>query len=158
MMPNTNDHMQPQQCQCKPPSMICNGKCVPRGACPTHKPQNGQQGGDRRRWLGSGSCAEKGFGWVACGVYGGSARSWECVNTQRDLESCEFFFAPFCLMSWEVGKWGGGGGYWRVPGGDGNAPSLCRRDAHIHGNITSTVERKRKLIKKRPMIAQVVVV
>jgi len=140
MMPN--NHMQPQQCQCKAPSMICNGKCMPRGACPTHKPHNGQQGGDRRRWLGSGSCAEKGFGWVACGVYGGSARSWECVNTQRDLESCEFFsrlfFLPHVLGSEEdIG----------VCLVVTATPSLCRRDAHIHGNI---YRRKRKLIKNVP--------
>ena len=42
-----------------------------------------------KRWVGSGACAEKGPGWAACGVFGGGARAWECVNIARDLESCE---------------------------------------------------------------------
>ena len=28
-------------------------------------------------------------GWEACGVFGGSRQSWECVDTTNDLESCK---------------------------------------------------------------------
>ncbi|KAH8987195.1 hypothetical protein EDB92DRAFT_1818040 [Lactarius akahatsu] len=35
-----------------------------------------------------GSCKEMGRGWDACGVFGGGARAWECVDTAHDLESC----------------------------------------------------------------------
>ena len=55
------------------------------GPCPSANVANTDK---KRRWLGSGSCSEKGHGWAACGVYGGSVRAWECVNTARDLESC----------------------------------------------------------------------
>lgn len=71
-------------CECQKPSVVCNGRCVPQGACPSHKPSH-----DKRRWAGSGTCAEMGAGWIACGVYGGGARAWECINTAHDLESCE---------------------------------------------------------------------
>jgi len=83
-----------KECKCKAPNQICNGKCVPKGACPSQKPHE-----DRRRWLGSGSCAERGHGWVACGVYGGGPRSWECVNTARDLESCGGCVVPLTAYS-----------------------------------------------------------
>ncbi|KAI9453933.1 hypothetical protein F5148DRAFT_985380 [Russula earlei] len=55
----------PTTCACPPPNVVCNDN-----------------------WLGSGSCAETGPGWTACGVFGGGRRAWECVNTARDLESC----------------------------------------------------------------------
>ncbi|KAI0280477.1 hypothetical protein BGY98DRAFT_914604, partial [Russula aff. rugulosa BPL654] len=55
----------PPACMCNAPSVVCNG-----------------------RWVGSGACSEKGPEWAACGVYGGRAHAWECVNTARDLESC----------------------------------------------------------------------
>ncbi|KAH9170202.1 hypothetical protein EDB89DRAFT_1853721 [Lactarius sanguifluus] len=56
----------PTTCVCNAPKVVCNGK----------------------RWVGSGSCTEMGHGWAACGVFGGGARAWECVDTARDLESC----------------------------------------------------------------------
>jgi hypothetical protein len=28
--------------------------------------------------------------WAACGVFGGGARAWECINTAHDLESCKY--------------------------------------------------------------------
>ncbi|KAH9975089.1 hypothetical protein BGW80DRAFT_1225415 [Lactifluus volemus] len=59
---------QPTTCVCEESSVICNGKC--------------------KRWSGSGTCAEMGPEWAACGVFNGGARSWECINTARDLESC----------------------------------------------------------------------
>ena len=54
------------------------------GPCPSS-----QAIAPQKRWVGSGSCTENGHGWAACGVFGGGARAWECVNTARDLESCE---------------------------------------------------------------------
>ena len=81
----------PKECRCKGEHVeVCNDKCVAKGACPTHRMQHDYD--DRRRWLSSSSCAEKGHGWSACGVYGGGPRAWECVNSERDLESCESFF------------------------------------------------------------------
>ncbi|KAH9974977.1 hypothetical protein BGW80DRAFT_1170013, partial [Lactifluus volemus] len=59
----------PTSCVCPAPSVLCNGQW-------------------KKRWLGSGICSEMGPEWAACGVFGGSARSWECINTARDLESC----------------------------------------------------------------------
>jgi len=73
----------PRQCICPSPNVICNGKCVPHGACPTNRPAN-----RKRSLVGSGSCTEFGPGWTACGVYGGGRRAWECVDTTHDLESC----------------------------------------------------------------------
>lgn len=31
------------------------------------------------------------WGTMACGVFGGSRKAWECVDTANDLESCESF-------------------------------------------------------------------
>ncbi|KAH9012733.1 hypothetical protein EDB84DRAFT_1642472 [Lactarius hengduanensis] len=62
----------PTTCVCSEPNVVCNGECVASGA----------------RWVGSGSCTEMGHGWAACGVFGGGARAWECVDTAHDLESC----------------------------------------------------------------------
>ncbi|KAI9439303.1 hypothetical protein H4582DRAFT_1852063 [Lactarius indigo] len=56
----------PTKCVCSAPNVVCNGK----------------------RWVGSGSCSQMGHGWSACGVFGGGARAWECVDTAHDLESC----------------------------------------------------------------------
>ncbi|KAH9975017.1 hypothetical protein BGW80DRAFT_1225325 [Lactifluus volemus] len=61
----------PETCACKGDSVICNG-----------------QSAKKKRWVGSGICAEMGPEWAACGVFGGAARAWECINTARDLESC----------------------------------------------------------------------
>ncbi|KAH9051581.1 hypothetical protein EDB83DRAFT_2316717 [Lactarius deliciosus] len=71
----------PTTCVCTAPNVVCNGECVAAGACPTSSPL-------KRRWVGSGSCTEMGHGWAACGVFGGGARAWECVDTAHDLESC----------------------------------------------------------------------
>ncbi|KAH9974991.1 hypothetical protein BGW80DRAFT_1487994 [Lactifluus volemus] len=74
----------PTTCICEAPSVVCNGKCVEAGPCSTSAPKISKE----KRWLGSGTCAEMGPEWAACGVFGGGARSWECINTARDLESC----------------------------------------------------------------------
>jgi hypothetical protein len=60
---------------------------VDAGACPSTAPEEDLK---KKRWLGSGICAEMGPEWAACGVFGGAARAWECINTARDLESCEY--------------------------------------------------------------------
>ncbi len=75
----------PPTCACPPPSVVCNGQCQGPGACPSANARVDK----RKRWVGSGSCIEKGPGWAACGVYGGGHRAWECVNIDRDLESCK---------------------------------------------------------------------
>ena len=95
----------PKECKCKGDHVeVCNDKCVPKGACPTHRMQD-----DRRRWLSSSSCPERGHGWLTCGVYGGGPRAWECVNSERDLESCEslslFFFLVSLVLSGQVPAW-----------------------------------------------------
>ncbi|KAI9439295.1 hypothetical protein H4582DRAFT_129530 [Lactarius indigo] len=74
--------LNPAACVCSAPNVVCNGKCVAPGACPSSNPL------PQRRWVGSGSCAQMGHGWAACGVFGGGARAWECVDTAHDLESC----------------------------------------------------------------------
>ena len=70
-------------CVCEVPNVVCNGNGVASGACPS------SQTTIKKRWVGSGSCKEKGYGWAACGVFGRGSRAWECFNTARDLESCE---------------------------------------------------------------------
>ncbi|KAF8260047.1 hypothetical protein EI94DRAFT_1812253 [Lactarius quietus] len=89
----------PTTCACSAPNVICNGNCVAPGACPSSQPVTPY----KRRWLGSGSCTEKGPGWAACGVFGGGARSWECVHTARDLESCGGCVLPLTPYS-PIGK------------------------------------------------------
>ncbi|KAF8260043.1 hypothetical protein EI94DRAFT_1668300, partial [Lactarius quietus] len=69
-------------CGCIAPSLIYNGT---------------------RRWVGSGSRTEKGRGWTACGVFGGGARVWECIDTARDLESCGGCVLPLTPYS-PIGK------------------------------------------------------
>jgi hypothetical protein len=73
----------PTDCVCAPPNVVCNGQCTASNACPS------SQATPQKRWVGSGTCTEMGHGWAACGVFGGGARAWECVNTARDLESCK---------------------------------------------------------------------
>src|ERR1700730_619350 len=64
----------PSECRCRPPSIVCNGKCVDSGRpCPTASAVRKKK---NRSWVGSGSCSEMGPGWAACGVFGGGARAW----------------------------------------------------------------------------------
>ncbi|KAI0290225.1 hypothetical protein BC826DRAFT_1106580 [Russula brevipes] len=86
----------PSECRCKLPSIVCNGKCVARGSCPTAGAINKKK---KRSWVGSGSCLDMGPEWAACGVFGGGARAWECVNTERDLESCGGCMVPLNAYS-----------------------------------------------------------
>ncbi|KAI9439285.1 hypothetical protein H4582DRAFT_2119791 [Lactarius indigo] len=74
------------------PNVVCNGKCVAPGACPSSNPL------PQRRWVGSGSCPQMGHGWAACGVFGGGARAWECVDTAHDLESYVACHSGECIV------------------------------------------------------------
>ncbi|KAI0048159.1 hypothetical protein FA95DRAFT_1491411 [Auriscalpium vulgare] len=74
----------PTTCVCAAPSVVCNGVCGPAKSCPTSKPLSKRE----KRWQGSGACNDMGEGWMACGVFGGAGRAWECLNTDQDLESC----------------------------------------------------------------------
>ncbi|VDC03225.1 unnamed protein product [Peniophora sp. CBMAI 1063] len=71
-------------CICPSPKIICNGICTSARSCPSQVPPVKRQ----KRWVGSGACTMRGDGWMACGVYGGAARAWECIDTNTDLESC----------------------------------------------------------------------
>ncbi|TFY64341.1 hypothetical protein EVG20_g5976 [Dentipellis fragilis] len=77
--------MSPAQCACEAPLAVCNGVCGEAGACSTTAPLAKRE----RRFEGSGSCNARGDGWLACGVFGGAARAWECINTANDPESCK---------------------------------------------------------------------
>ncbi|KAJ3513398.1 hypothetical protein NLJ89_g2962 [Agrocybe chaxingu] len=69
----------PTTCVCAKPYTICNGICGIYKACPSGHVKRGMSGTDLR-------CPR---GLTACGIPGrGSKSSWECVNTQNDLESC----------------------------------------------------------------------
>ncbi|TFY64336.1 hypothetical protein EVG20_g5973 [Dentipellis fragilis] len=74
----------PTQCVCEPPKTVCNGVCGKFPHCATSKPLSKRD----KRWEGSGTCTSRGEGWMACGVFGGAARAWECIDTTNDLESC----------------------------------------------------------------------
>ncbi|KAF8476343.1 hypothetical protein DFH94DRAFT_109195 [Russula ochroleuca] len=84
----------PTDCVCNPPSVVCNGVCK-AGACPSSQPPSKK----KRSWVGSGSCSDMGPGWAACGVFGGSPRAWECVDTAHDLESCGGCMFPLTAYS-----------------------------------------------------------
>ncbi|KAF9467646.1 hypothetical protein BDZ94DRAFT_1155707 [Collybia nuda] len=74
----------PTQCVCNKPYTECNGKCGFYYACPSgHVKRDTHKG-----------CQQ---GLTACGVLGRNAKSWECVNTQDDLESCGGCIIPLHL-------------------------------------------------------------
>ncbi|KAH9974978.1 hypothetical protein BGW80DRAFT_1487974 [Lactifluus volemus] len=71
------------------PNAVCGFECAngfvsdsPSGFPSTIPPDK------KKRWVGSGVCAEMGPEWAACGVFGGRDRAWECINTANNLESC----------------------------------------------------------------------
>ncbi|EDR03516.1 uncharacterized protein LACBIDRAFT_307294 [Laccaria bicolor S238N-H82] len=70
----------PTQCVCKSPHKVCNGICGNYSACPTGSYSKRNVPNAKRR-----SCPT---GLKACGILGRSAKSWECIDTQSDLESC----------------------------------------------------------------------
>ncbi|TEB26460.1 hypothetical protein FA13DRAFT_1890178 [Coprinellus micaceus] len=69
----------PTKCVCPWPLTECNGKCGIYKACPSK--------GHTKRDL-SAAMANCPVGQTVCGILGRAAGSWECVNTQSDLESC----------------------------------------------------------------------
>jgi len=70
----------PTNCVCSPPYTVCNGQCGLYKACPSY-------GYSKRSLTGSPNlrCSS---GMEACPIIGRSSQSWECVDTQYDLESC----------------------------------------------------------------------
>ncbi|KAJ2913268.1 hypothetical protein MD484_g7140, partial [Candolleomyces efflorescens] len=69
----------PVKCVCAWPYTECNGKCGIHKACPSK--------GHSKRDL-TAADANCPVGYTACGILGRATGSWECINTQRDLESC----------------------------------------------------------------------
>lgn len=87
---------------------LCNGVCGWWKSCPSKRAEIDDIPGKGRRDLGKTVqleydledsrvkpkekndwellCAAEGK--QTCGVYGGSRRAWECVDTKNDLESC----------------------------------------------------------------------
>lgn len=77
----------PTKCICPWPLKECNGKCGPFKACPSKAADH-----HKRDLLPSQiNCP---VGQTACGIIGRATGSWECIDTQRDLESC-----GGCLLS-----------------------------------------------------------
>ncbi|KAF6756712.1 hypothetical protein DFP72DRAFT_893569 [Ephemerocybe angulata] len=75
----------PTKCVCTWPFTECNGKCGIFKACPSK--------GHHKRDLPAAN-AQCPVGHSACGIVGRATGSWECIDTQRDLESC-----GGCLLS-----------------------------------------------------------
>ncbi|KAF5347735.1 hypothetical protein D9756_010249 [Leucocoprinus leucothites] len=69
----------PTQCVCNKPYTECNGKCGSYQGCPSGQPHY------RRDLSKNLRCP---VGMEACGIWGRSARTWECIDTTNDLESC----------------------------------------------------------------------
>ncbi|KAJ7280205.1 hypothetical protein C8J57DRAFT_120913 [Mycena rebaudengoi] len=65
----------PTQCVCAAPYKECNGKCGTFKSCTSQIPKRDLKG----------QCPK---GLTACGISGRGTNSWECVDTQTDLESC----------------------------------------------------------------------
>ncbi|GLB42741.1 hypothetical protein LshimejAT787_1201900 [Lyophyllum shimeji] len=85
----------PTMCVCNKPFTECNGKCGMFHGCPS---------GYVKRDLHYGTDKQCPRGLSACGVLGRGARSWECINTQTELESCGGCTIP--LYNGQVGPEG----------------------------------------------------
>ncbi|KAF8147746.1 hypothetical protein K438DRAFT_1625980 [Mycena galopus ATCC 62051] len=68
----------PTQCVCSSPYSVCNGKCGVFRACPSTYYA-------KRDLSGPQDCSA---GQTACPIPGRGAKSWECIDTQSELESC----------------------------------------------------------------------
>ena len=84
---------QPTTCACNAPSVICNGKCVASGLCPSGQAVINL----KRSRVGIDSCTQMGPAWATCGVLGGGPRAWECINIASDLESCKWL--PYLCLT-----------------------------------------------------------
>ncbi|KII84766.1 hypothetical protein PLICRDRAFT_57286 [Plicaturopsis crispa FD-325 SS-3] len=72
----------PTQCVCPDGMNVCNGVCT-ADACPSGLISGKKR--DANYWARTAECPR---GQSVCGVYGGSSRAWECIDTANDLESC----------------------------------------------------------------------
>lgn len=85
----------PTQCVCEPPYTECNGNCGVYSACPSGVY------GKRDTVRGAG---ERCFGGLtACGIPGRGHNTWECIDTQTELESCGGCPYPELSSSWKRG-------------------------------------------------------
>ncbi|KAF8151730.1 hypothetical protein B0H34DRAFT_678288 [Crassisporium funariophilum] len=75
--PSPSSH--PTDCVCAKPYTLCNGKCGIYKACPS---------GYVKRELSAPKDKRCPKGLTACAILGRNLKSWECVDTQSDLESC----------------------------------------------------------------------
>ncbi|KAF9078552.1 hypothetical protein BDP27DRAFT_1309749 [Rhodocollybia butyracea] len=81
-------------CTCEGTKSVCsNGDC--QYSCPSPNPQQASKR-DRLFWGKEiqHTCKP---GWTACGIVGGRARDWECIDTRSELESCggcPVYFSP----------------------------------------------------------------
>ncbi|KII84764.1 hypothetical protein PLICRDRAFT_45568 [Plicaturopsis crispa FD-325 SS-3] len=71
----------PTQCVCPAGKKVCNGVCT-SAPCPSGLSSRKRDVQQMQYWA---QCPRE---LRACGVYGGAARAWECVDTESDLESC----------------------------------------------------------------------
>ncbi|KAI0343800.1 hypothetical protein BDW22DRAFT_1210260 [Trametopsis cervina] len=74
------------KCECEPPYTLCNGQCVktPTGVCNSAVPQPHA----RRQTLHADAQSSCRSHEEVCGVYGSTKYAYECINTQKNLESC----------------------------------------------------------------------
>ncbi|KAI0081126.1 hypothetical protein K474DRAFT_1588492, partial [Panus rudis PR-1116 ss-1] len=86
-----------KECVCLPPFSICNGICGKFKSCPSSHPKSKREielDIQKRE-----AVCDKGL--TACGIYGwnglSSKDAWECVDTNRDIESCGGCAIPLTL-------------------------------------------------------------
>ena len=76
-------------CTCPPPNVLTNGQCTaptaPSGPAPSGGASRRRRAAEIEAHKAIAMCASRKT--QACGVFGGG--EWECVDTERDLESCE---------------------------------------------------------------------
>jgi len=80
-------YIYPSQCVCESPYSECNGKCGLFYGCPS------PGGWYKRDNYGANKLCPQGH--TACGIPARSAKAWECLNTQTELESCGGCVLPF---------------------------------------------------------------
>lgn len=81
----------PTECICGEPHQECNGKCGNYSSCSSaYAKREAHYGGNKR------ACPP---GFTACGILGRNARTWECINTQHELESCGGCSIPLTIPS-----------------------------------------------------------
>ena len=85
-------------CTCPAPNVVTNGQCTAPTTPSGPSPSSGvlrRRRAETQAHKAIAICAKQGM--QACGVFGGASDGeWECVDTARDLESCEPF-PPLCI-------------------------------------------------------------